>query len=170
MRGKAQGPDAQGYGKPVERLPKPTTVDEARAALIKGVYGYQQPSAWLMDGLDALIAAVRAESAPNVDEATGMTPNEMRRRWPANVAFIEAEERELSFSEGYGDGLRDGIGRGRAESAETLRALREAARVVVDNAEADDDFDGQFMQYLVDFDKVDALRAALAATPAEDES
>lgn len=39
--------------------------------------------------------------------------------------------------------------------------LREAAQAVVKAAEPDDDFDGQFIDYLVPFAAIDALRAAL---------
>lgn len=45
--------------------------------------------------------------------------------------------------------------------------LRAAAQAVVDEAETDDDFDGQFVDYLVPFAALDALRAALAS-PGDD--
>lgn len=51
------------------------------------------------------------ESRTAADEATGMTPNEMRRRWPANVAFIETEARaddKATWSEAYHKGYEAG--------------------------------------------------------------
>lgn len=44
-------------------------------------------------------------------------------------------------------------------------ALREAAQRVVAKAEFDDDFEGQYIDYLVPADALDALRAALDVTP-----
>ena len=42
--------------------------------------------------------------------------------------------------------------------------LREAAERLVDHAETDDDFDGQYTDFLVPADDIERLRAALAAT------
>ena len=44
-------------------------------------------------------------------------------------------------------------------------ALQKAAQEVVKQAEADEDYDGQFIDYLVSYEVVDALRAALEAKP-----
>jgi hypothetical protein len=44
--------------------------------------------------------------------------------------------------------------------------LRAAAQRVVASAEPDDNFDGEYIEYLVQADVLDALRAALASRPA----
>jgi len=44
-------------------------------------------------------------------------------------------------------------------------ALQKAAQEVVKQAEADEDYDGQFIDYLVSYEVIDALRAALETKP-----
>jgi hypothetical protein len=44
--------------------------------------------------------------------------------------------------------------------------LRAAAQRVVASAEPDDNFDGEYIEYLVQADVLEALRAALASSPA----
>ena len=44
------------------------------------------------------VTTPRTAAGPHVDEPDGMTPNEMRRRWPANVKYIEDEARAAALA------------------------------------------------------------------------
>ena len=80
-----------------------TTVDEAREALLNALDSYVDYDDKANDALDALIAAVRAEYEGFIDED------------------------DCAHSQ------KVALERQRAESAETLRALREAARAALDD-------------------------------------
>lgn len=45
-----------------------------------------------------------------------------------------------------------------------MNDLRTAAQAILDQADPDDNFDGEFIEYLVPFPAIDALRAALSDT------
>ena len=55
----------------------------------------------------------------------------------------------------------------RAQAVANAALLREAALAVLDNAETDDNFEGEYLDWLVPEEQIVALRAALAASPAD---
>ena len=127
-----------------------TTVDEARAAYRNALVGampwydeanpdYTEVDTLIAQREDALIAAVRAEYEPDAD---GFSPGCGPYNHPltCKCPFVR-----------------------RAESAETLRALREAARPVVDFYEVWKRGEDNGYEW---WNVIDPLRAALAATPA----
>jgi hypothetical protein len=94
---------------------------------------------------------------------------------PGHVCFDHARYDGLRD---WWDGLDDDekreaylVEKGNADALAATPApldVERLARAVVNGAEADEDFDGQFIDYLVSYELIDALRAALAAAYAEE--